>query len=62
MREMDLAGRMGATRIAAPRRRGDNERISLTATAERYRARRVGVSLGIVPELELWGFSKVSPT
>jgi 2-keto-myo-inositol isomerase len=60
-REMDLARRIGATRIAAPPAgTRDNERISLSAAAERYRALvELGVSLGIVPELELWGFSKV---
>lgn len=60
-REMDLARRLGATRIAAPPAGvRDNEHISLSAAAERYRALvEVGVSLGIVPELELWGFSKV---
>src|SRR6202034_1144363 len=60
-REMDLARRIGATRIAAPPAGArDNERISLSAAAERYRALfDLGVSMGIVPELELWGFSKV---
>jgi sugar phosphate isomerase/epimerase len=60
-REMDLARRIGATRIAAPPAgTRDKERISLSAAAERYRALvELGMSLGIVPELELWGFSKV---
>jgi 2-keto-myo-inositol isomerase len=60
-REMDLALRIGATRIAAPPAGArDSDRISLQAAAERYRALLdLGVSMGIVPHLELWGFSKV---
>src|SRR5580704_14843177 len=60
-REMDLARRIGATRIAAPPAGArDSDHISLSAAAERYRVLLdVGVSLGIVPHLELWGFSKV---
>jgi sugar phosphate isomerase/epimerase len=60
-REMELARRIGATRIAAPPTGArDNDRISLSAAAERYRALLdVGASIGIVPQLELWGFSKV---
>jgi 2-keto-myo-inositol isomerase len=60
-REMELARRIGATRIAAPPAGArDNERITLSAAAERYRALLdLGVSMGIVPHLELWGFSNV---
>ena len=60
-REMDLARQIGATRIAAPPAGArDSDQISLQAAAERYRALLdVGVSMGIVPHLELWGFSKV---
>jgi len=60
-REMDLARRIGATRIAAPPAGArDSDRISLQAAAERYRSLLdLGVSMGIVPHLELWGFSKV---
>jgi sugar phosphate isomerase/epimerase len=60
-REMELALRIGATRIAAPPAgAGDGDRISLSVAADRYRALvEVGVSMGIVPQLELWGFSKV---
>jgi len=59
-REMELALRIGATRIAAPPAgTRDSDRINLLAAAERYRALvDLGVSLGIVPQLELWGFSK----
>jgi 2-keto-myo-inositol isomerase len=60
-REMDLARRIGATRIAAPPAGArDDDHISLSAVAERYRALvEIGVSMGVVPQLELWGFSKV---
>jgi 2-keto-myo-inositol isomerase len=60
-REMDLARRIGATRIAAPPAGArDSDHISLQAATDRYRALLdVGVSMGIVPHLELWGFSKV---
>jgi 2-keto-myo-inositol isomerase len=60
-REMELARRIGATRIAAPPAGArDSDHISLSAAAERYRVLLdLGVSLGIVPHLELWGFSKV---
>jgi 2-keto-myo-inositol isomerase len=60
-RDMELARRLGATRIAAPPAGArDGDPITLSAAAERYRALLdVGVSMGIVPQLELWGFSKV---
>lgn len=60
-REMDLARRIGATRIAAPPAGArDGDHIRLSAAAERYHALlELGVSMGIVPQLELWGFSKV---
>jgi 2-keto-myo-inositol isomerase len=60
-REMELARRIGATRIAAPPAGArDSDHISLSAAAERYRVLLdLGVSLGIVPHLELWGFSKM---
>jgi 2-keto-myo-inositol isomerase len=60
-REMDLARRIGATRIAAPPAGArDNDHISLSAAVDRYRALLdLGVSMGVIPQLELWGFSKV---
>jgi 2-keto-myo-inositol isomerase len=60
-REMDLARRIGAERFAAPPAGArDNEPISPQAAAERYRALlEIGVSMGVVPHLELWGFSHV---
>src|SRR5580704_9076508 len=60
-REMELARRIGATRIAAPPAGArENAHIELLTAAERYRVLLdLGVSVGVVPQLELWGFSKV---
>jgi 2-keto-myo-inositol isomerase len=60
-RDMELARRIGATRIAAPPAGArDNAHIDLATAAQRYRALlEAGDSIGIVPQLELWGFSKV---
>ena len=59
-REMALVRAIGGTRIAAPPAGATGERISdLDRIAERYAALcRVGESIGVVPELEVWGFSK----
>jgi sugar phosphate isomerase/epimerase len=58
---MELARRIGATRIAAPPAGArENAHIELLTAAERYRVLLdLGVSVGVVPQLELWGFSKV---
>jgi 2-keto-myo-inositol isomerase len=60
-REMELARRIGAARIAAPPAGArENVHIGLSTAAERYRALLdLGVSVGVVPQLELWGFSNV---
>ncbi len=59
-REMDLLSQLGATRIAAPPAGATGEpEIHLKKAAERYRAiLELGDSFGIVPLLELWGFSR----
>jgi 2-keto-myo-inositol isomerase len=58
-REMDLVRQFGGTRIAAPPAGAADHRIDLLEAARRYRnLLDVGASLGVVPELELWGFSK----
>jgi len=62
-RAMDLARQLGATRIAAPPA-GESglKGIALPAAAERYRVLlELGASQGVVPQLELWGFSKTLP-
>jgi len=60
-REMSLVKAIGGTRVAAPpvgAHRGDSTPPSLPVIAERYRALlEVGDEVGVVPQLELWGFS-----
>lgn len=59
-REMDLMAQLGGKRFAAPPAGAtDLPKLELLAAAERYRALlEAGDRIGIVPELELWGFSK----
>lgn len=58
--EMDLMAQIGGKRFAAPPAGATNlPKLDLVSAAERYRAvLEIGDQLGIVPELELWGFSK----
>jgi 2-keto-myo-inositol isomerase len=59
-RSMDLVRQIGGTRIAAPPV-GATDRSDLDPMriAERYRALlELGDEMGVVPELEVWGFSK----
>jgi sugar phosphate isomerase/epimerase len=59
-REMDLMAKIGAKRFACPPA-GATElpKLEVARAAERYRALiEVGQEIGIIPELELWGFSK----
>jgi sugar phosphate isomerase/epimerase len=58
--EMDLLSKLGGKRLAAPPA-GATEKpgLDLDKAAERYRALlEAGEQAGIVPELEVWGFSK----
>lgn len=59
-RDMDLVARLGGTRIAAPPAGATKERMTnYAAIAERYgELCRVGESIGVVPQLEVWGFSE----
>lgn len=59
-RDMDLIAKIGGRRIAAPPVGATNQaNLNLFAAAERYRALLdIGDSLGVVPQLELWGFSQ----
>lgn len=58
-REMDLVRQLGATRIAAPPAGATEKRVDLLQAALRYRQLlEIGSSLGVVPQLELWGISK----
>jgi 2-keto-myo-inositol isomerase len=59
-REMDLLRQIGGTRIAAPPAGAtDQSDLNLFRAAERYRALlEAGRSIGVTPQLEVWGFSK----
>ena len=58
--DMELLREIGGKRIAAPPVGAtDNANLNLSKAAERYRAvLELGESTGIVPQAELWGFSK----
>jgi sugar phosphate isomerase/epimerase len=58
--EMDLVAKIGGTRIAAPPAGAtDQSDLDLFAAAERYAALlRAGEEIGVVPQAEVWGFSK----
>lgn len=58
-REMDMLAQLGCTRIAAPPAGATNEPgLDLIKAAERYRAiLKLGESQGVIPQLEVWGFS-----
>lgn len=59
-KEMDIIAQLGGKRIAAPAAGAQKgPRIDLLKIAERYRALlEVGDQAGVVPELEVWGFSE----
>ncbi len=59
-REMDLLGQIGGKRLAVPPAGAtDVVGLDLGRAAERYRVLlEAGDSIGVVPQLELWGFSK----
>ncbi|MEO8429109.1 MAG: sugar phosphate isomerase/epimerase family protein [Verrucomicrobiota bacterium] len=58
--EMDLVAQLGGKRFAAPPAGAtDLPKLDLMKAAERYRALlEAGEKIGVVPQLELWGFSK----
>jgi sugar phosphate isomerase/epimerase len=59
-RDMDMVSQIGGKRLAAPPAGATGlPKLDLITAAERYRALlEAGDSIGVVPELELWGFSK----
>jgi sugar phosphate isomerase/epimerase len=59
-RVMDLAQQVGSVRIAAPPAGATNQAgLDLRKAADRYRALlEIGDKIGVVPQVELWGFSK----
>src|SRR5262245_4718059 len=58
--EMEMVVQIGSKRFAAPPAGAtDLPKLSLLQAAERYRALLdAGTQIGLVPQLELWGFSK----
>jgi sugar phosphate isomerase/epimerase len=60
-REMDLVARLGGKRIAAPPAGATELKdLSLLVAAERYGVLcEIGAKAGVVPQVEVWGFSKV---
>ena len=58
-KDMDLIAAIGGTHIAAPPAGATKEtNISLIKAAERYRVLlELGDSLGVIPQVEVWGFS-----
>jgi 2-keto-myo-inositol isomerase len=59
-REMDLVARIGGQRLAAPPAGATNQPgLDLRKAAERYRALlELGDEMGVVPQVEVWGFSQ----
>lgn len=59
-REMGILAQLGCKRTAAPPIGAtENTLLDLTRVAERYRVIvELGVQTGVIPQLELWGFSK----
>lgn len=60
-RDMDVIAQLGGTRIAAPPAgANDDPNLPLPVVAERYRALlEIGARMGVTPQVEVWGFSKV---
>lgn len=59
-REMDMLAQIGCFRLAAPPAGATNEGgLDLMKAAERFRALvELGEEMGVMPQLEVWGFSK----
>lgn len=59
-RDMELVQQLGGTRLAAPPTGATNQaNLELLRAAERYRALcEIGAKIGIVPQVEVWGFSR----
>jgi 2-keto-myo-inositol isomerase len=59
-RQMDMVAQIGGRRFAAPPAGATSlPKLDLAQAAERYRTLlEAGAQIGVVPQLELWGFSK----
>lgn len=60
-RDMDVIAQLGGTRIAAPPAgANDDPDLPLPVVAKRYRELlELGAQMGVTPQVEVWGFSKV---
>jgi sugar phosphate isomerase/epimerase len=58
-RTMELTAQIGGTRLAAPPMGATREVLDLDKVTQRYRSLlEAGDSLGVVPQVEVWGFSQ----
>jgi 2-keto-myo-inositol isomerase len=58
-RDMDMVRQIGGSYIAAPPAGATKVEVGLLRAAERYRALlEIGAKIGVIPQLELWGFSR----
>jgi 2-keto-myo-inositol isomerase len=58
-RDMDLVAQIGGRRIAAPAAGATDQPVDPRRAAERYRALlELGATMGVVPVVEVWGFSR----
>jgi 2-keto-myo-inositol isomerase len=58
-RGMEMVQQIGGCRIAAPPAGATRTNINLLQAAERYRVLlEIGEQIGVVPEVEFWGFSR----
>lgn len=58
-RDMELAESIGCRRIAAPPAGATRQSLELSQVAQRYRTLLdIGQSIGVIPQLELWGASQ----
>lgn len=58
-RDMDMVRQIGGSRIAAPPAGATKVEVNLHRAAERYRALlEVGAGIGVIPQVEVWGFSR----
>jgi sugar phosphate isomerase/epimerase len=58
-RAMDMVHQIGGRRLAAPPAGATDQAVPVARVVERYRALlEIGERIGVVPQVELWGFSR----
>jgi 2-keto-myo-inositol isomerase len=58
-RDMDMVRQLGGSFIAAPPSGATKVEVNPLRVAERYRALlEIGAGIGVIPQLEVWGFSR----